>query len=98
MKQSLDLSSIGKSFSHFFGRYHSIIFFLVIGAGLMICLALIINTIGLSNMTDPSMAQIENTSFDEDTISRLKELDSSEVSMGDFEKMFDQGRSNPFVE
>jgi hypothetical protein len=98
MKQSLDLSVISKSLSHFFGRYHSILFFLVIGAGLMACLALIINTINLSNLTDPSMAQVENTTFDEDTMSRLKELDSAETSMNDFEKLFDQGRSNPFVE
>jgi hypothetical protein len=98
MKQSIDISNIGKSLSHFLGRYHSILFFLIIGLGLMICLTLIINTISLSNTTDPSNAQIESTSFDEETMSRLKELDSSKASTDDFEKLFDQGRSNPFVE
>lgn len=93
MKQSIDLKNIGKGFSKFFERYHTIMFFLFLGIGLAICMIMVVQIINLSSQTDMTGVTPINQSFDEATVKRLQELDTSNQNPD-----IPAGRVNPFVE
>lgn len=93
MKQSIDLKNIGKVFGGFFERYHTIMFFLLLGIGLAICMIMIVQIINLSSQTDMNNVTPINQNFDEATVKRLQELDTSNQNPS-----IPSGRVNPFVE
>ena len=96
MKQSIDLSTIGKSISAFFGRYHTIVFFLIISSALVACITIIMTIIGLSTSTDSAATEQLYRSFDEQTMERLGEL--RDAGSGGTLKLPDGVRTNPFSE
>ncbi len=75
MNQSLDLASIGKSISNFFGRFHAILFLILIAGAITYCMFSIISIIDLSSRADASSKTI-SSSFDQKTIERVDQLES----------------------
>lgn len=90
MKNSLDMSSIAKSFSTFLKRFHTILFFLVVSSGLFAAIAMLLGIISLSDTTATSSTQTIDGTFDEITIGQLSNPTSTQASPGD--------RVSPFVE
>ena len=95
MKQSIDFSSITNSLSRFFGRFHGIIFFLIVGISLISAMYVIVTIINISGTTASIDSTISPT-FDEATLKRVGELNDSDSQNTSFE--FPSGRTNPFVE
>lgn len=95
MKQSLDIKSIQSSLSQLFGRFHTIIFFLVIGISLIFCIYSLLLILNQSSVIDEASVSHIDTNFDTQTIKRVDELKSSN-SNSQFQ--LPAGRTNPFVE
>lgn len=95
MKQSLDLKSIQSNLGQLFGRFHTIIFFLVIGISLIVCIYSLLLILNESSTIDQASVSHINTDFDTQTIKRVDELKSSD-SNAQFQ--LPAGRTNPFVE
>lgn len=90
MNASLDITVIGKVIATFIKRFHTIIFFLIVSIGLFIAIVMLVGIINLSSTTATSSAQTIDGSFDEETINRLKQSSSGQVTPGT--------RRSPFVE
>lgn len=86
MNVSLNLSG----FASFLRRFHTLLFFLIVSGGLFAAIVLLLGTITLSSTTAPSSSQSINGSFDEETITRLKQPSSGAGTPGK--------RPSPFVE
>jgi len=89
----ISLTSIKNSITSFFGRYYTIIFLLYIFGGLIVGMWLINAVIVSSDDPGDYTSQINNTSFDEDTIKRLRELRTAGQST---QKLPVSGRVSPF--
>lgn len=92
MKTSLSLPAISEKISIFFARYHFIIFFVFIGAGLITAVAVTSTTI-LSPQNDGYVSGINGTGFDKETIQRLRSLNTADETS---EKLDFSGRISPF--
>lgn len=93
----LSLTNLTSKLGSFLSRFHVIVFTIIIIGGLIVCVLLINATVtesdSSSNYTPPST----NTSFDQQTIDRIKQLHSS--SDGTPAPSLDlSGRINPFVD
>lgn len=95
MKQSHIVKQVhSNSLTVFFGRYHALLFFLILSAGICVALFMLLRIVNSSNPGDTAAdAQRINTSFDETTIERLRELSDDTTSSST-----PSGRVNPFVE
>ena len=80
MNQNIELDAIGPALAKFFKRYHSILFFVVLGGGLAACMFIIVSIIGASSVVDNSLTTPVNTSFDQQTIDRISKLRSGDKS------------------
>lgn len=90
MKTSTDITAIGSGIMTFVRRFHTILFFLVVSVGLFVAIAMLVSIINLSSTTATSSAQTIDGSFDEATITRLKQSSSGQINPG--------ARPSPFVE
>ncbi|HEY1085692.1 MAG TPA: hypothetical protein VGE34_03115 [Candidatus Saccharimonadales bacterium] len=70
------------------------IFFLLVGAGLGVCMFIVISIVNLSGRTDLAGASVNQT-FDEATLRRVDELKDN---TSDSNINLPSGRTNPFVE
>lgn len=95
MKQSIDLRSIQKTLSLFLGRFHAIIFFVILSGLLIGCIVVILSIINLSGTSDPGTDAQVDQSFDETTIDRLNQLQGTD---SDKEFQLPDGRINPLAE
>lgn len=86
---NFDVSKLGAAITMFIKRFHTIIFFLVVSGGLFAAIVLLVSIINLSSTKATSSNQIINGSFDEETITRLKQS-SGQITPG--------SRQSPFVE
>lgn len=91
MKTELSLESLQKSMSHFFSRFHFIIFFVFVSGGLVIAIYFLNAAIASS---DPSNATAASSSaFDQATIDRLQKLSEPGTKTRSIQP---QGRVSPF--
>lgn len=89
----LSFTTIKKSLSSFFKRYHFIIFIVYIMGSASYVILIINNTVALSDESNGYTSEENKTSFDEDTINRLRGLkDGSQET----EKLPVTGRVSPF--
>ena len=95
MKQSIDLKSIGNQLSRWFARFHTIIFFLIIGLSLIFCIYVLLMILNESSIVDQASANHVDTQFDTQTMNRVDQLKSSD---SDAPFQLPDGRTNPFVE
>lgn len=96
MKQSISLSSLTDGIQKFFAKYHSIIFFVVIGALLGVALVMVLAAINYTLPQNEASANSVNTSFDETTIKRLRQLSNPSSQPEDV--TLDIRRATPFSE
>jgi hypothetical protein len=90
---NISLTSITKSLSNFFKRYHFIIFVVFIVGSASYVILLINNTVALSDESNGYTSKQNDSSFDEDTIKRLRELKGNDQET---EKLPATGRVSPF--
>jgi hypothetical protein len=91
MKTSIDIRAIQESITDFFRRFHTILFFLMISAGLFIAILILLNIIELSSKAATGNTDKILSDFDQTTIDRVNSLGGRSASQpGD--------RSSPFVE
>lgn len=94
MKQSFDLRAVKSAVAIFFNRYHTLLFFLVISAGIAACLLTVMSILSLSGKIDSAIATPTNQSFDEGTIKKVEALKSADNQSS----YTIQGRQSPFGE
>ena len=89
----ISLTAIKHSISNFIGRYHFIIFFTLSIIGLSLGMLEINKTIIASDDANGYTSTVNNTTFDQDTIKRLKALKEPGQET---EKLPLTGRISPF--
>ena len=94
MKNSPDISQLGTIISHFFRRYHVLLFTLTVVVGVSVALLLLNGLLSASNETDET--PVPQARFDEATIKKIDSF-GSRTTAGK-ELQFPQGRTSPFVE
>ncbi|MDB5165689.1 MAG: hypothetical protein JWM00_579 [Candidatus Saccharibacteria bacterium] len=82
-----------KRISSFFGRYHFIIMLVYLVGSASYAILLIADTVALSDEPNGYVSQANDTTFDEDTISRLRQLKSNNQET---DKLPVAGRTSPF--
>lgn len=95
MNQSLDFAAIGTSLANFLKRFHAILYFVLVGIGIGICMITIISIINLSSQADATSEAISST-FDQKTIDRIRQLESRDNTTP-IDIPTNQ-RTNPFVD
>lgn len=90
-------ASLKTGIAKFIKRYHFLIFTVSVLGGLAVCMFLINNIIIKSGDSTGYEPAATNTSFDQQTIDRIKQLHTASDSTAD-DLNLGQGRSNPFVE
>lgn len=81
----------------FFKRFHILLFTLVVLGGLMAAVLLLNDVIAKSGTSTDYVPAAANTTFDQATIDKIKQLRSGDESAPD-DLDLDNGRTNPFVE
>lgn len=90
-------ASLKNSLSKFIKRYHLLIFTVFVLGGLTLCMFLINGIIIKSGDTTSYKPATTDTTFDKQTIERIKQLQTADDNAVD-DLNLGQGRSNPFVE
>lgn len=91
--EAVNISAITDPISKFFHRFHTIVFFVIISAGLFVAILILLSTIAVSNELSSTSSERIDGNFDQETMDRIEALESrSETSATPGE------RSNPFVE
>lgn len=90
-------TSLKISLTKFIKRYHLLIFTVLVLGGLVVCMFMINNIIIQSSDAAGYEPAASNTSFDQETIDRIKKLYTATDGAPD-DLNLGQGRSNPFVE
>jgi hypothetical protein len=93
----ISIESIKTGLLSFFKRFHVLLFTLFVLGGLMAAVLLLNDIIAKSGTSTDYVPEAANTSFDQATIDKIKQLRSGSESGGDDLNLTD-GRSNPFVE
>lgn len=89
----LNFSSLTNSIVAFFQRYHFLMFFVFIVGSLCVGVIMLYSTIQLSDEANGYTSQGADTSFDQTTIDRLRDL---KQSTQETEKLPVSGRVSPF--
>lgn len=89
----LDLSPLTNSIASFLKRYHFLLFFVFIIGSLCIGVLMLYSAIQLSDESNGYTPQTSDTSFDKDTIDRLRDLKQSSQET---QKLPVSGRVSPF--
>lgn len=90
----LSFPIIKENITHFFGRYHYLIFFVLVVTGLSVSMFILNQTIVASDNTNgytPNTAEVE---FDTAAINKLRELRNTDEQTSQLD--FSNGRINPF--
>ena len=95
MKKSIQFSPT-RSLKHFFGRFHTILFILVILAGLVYATLLLATLLNDASIGAGYESPINAGSIDQATLDRINVLHTSDGTLS--EQQQPSGRSNPFVE
>ena len=93
MKSDLSLDTIKSFFSHAIGRYHFIIFFLVVGTGVGAAVILLNTAIAKSDDSNGYTSNVNTINFDNQTIERVRKLKSQDQAT---DRVESNGRTNPF--
>lgn len=97
MKSEISLQLITRSVSWFFHRFHVVLFVVLVFGSLAGAVLLLSQIVQSSTDTDDQKATSSlSTSFDQETIRRIEELNSQGEDSGDIQ--LPPGRINPFVE
>ena len=91
-KGSVSLSDLGKPVTKFLKRFHTIIFFLIVSAGLFTAIVILLPITNLSSVNSGVTGQTIDSSFDQTTIDQLQNGSSTESTYTPGE------RKSPFVE
>ena len=91
-KTSLDISLSFKPIVGFFGRFHTIIFFVIVSIGLAVAIIMLISIIQLSSTSASSASNPVGGSFDQATIDKINQLGSNPKARSSSD------RKSPFVE
>lgn len=96
MKSDIDFKNTTTALGNFFQRFHSIIFFGVIGIALAVALLIVVNTLTTSGNGNSGNQQLSSSdsssSFDKNTINTLRQSQNpSQSSLS-----IPSGRINPF--
>ena len=92
----ISLASLKKIFGRFLGRFHIVIFAVVILGGLSVVILLLHSIITTSNDPSGYTPNGISSSFDNATINRIEQLKTRTEGSGDLN--LPPGRTNPFVE
>lgn len=95
MNISISFTSIKKFIVNTLHRYHLVLFVVIVLGGLAVIVFYLNNILVISSQSDGYTSASNNSSFDQTTIERIKQLRTtnetdSQLDLG--------GRSNPFVE
>ena len=90
---NISITAIRKNLAAFFGRYHFIIFIVYIMGSASYAILLISSTVALSDEPNGYVSTTNNTTFDEDTINRLRQLKAGNQET---DKLPATGRVSPF--
>jgi hypothetical protein len=96
MDISLSLTSIKKFIFNLLRRYHIIIFVIFVAGGLVVIVFMLNSIILRSSDPDGYTASSNNSTFDQATIDRIKQLRTS--GENDAPLDLSKGRTNPFIE
>lgn len=91
----LSLTGIKQGFAHVLGRYHIVIFVIVVLGGLAAAIFSLNNTLNASSK-DTDYSPSLSSSFDQQTIKRINQLKTTDESSSPLD--LSHGRTNPFVE
>lgn len=92
----ISLASIKKGFTHFIGRFHVVIFVIVVLGGLTVIIFLLNNVILTSSDSTGYTPTGVSADFDQTTIDRIEQLKTRTETSGQLD--LSKGRTNPFVE
>lgn len=92
----LSLSSLKKSISHFLFRFHVMIFTIIILGGLSIAVFFLSSAIDLNNRSQDYAPSSANATFDEQTITRVRELHENSINPKPID--LPAGRIDPFAQ
>lgn len=92
---NLSLIGIKRTLFHVLGRYHIVIFVVVVLGGLAVAVFLLNNTVN-SSSEDTTYTSPLSSSFDQQTIKRVEQLKTTNESSAPLD--LSHGRTNPFVE
>ncbi len=93
---NISFLSIRKSIAHFVGRYHVVLFVVVVLGGLSLVILRLNNVIVSSAESDGYAPKSSNATFDQATIDRIKQLKTRDEAGAQLD--LSKGRTNPFVE
>ncbi len=93
---NISLLSIRRSIAHFIGRYHVVLFIVVIVGGLSIDILQLNGVIVHSSDAGGYAPKSSNATFDQVTIDRIKQLKTRNEAGAQLD--LSKGRTNPFVE
>lgn len=92
----ISFDTIKKSFLGFIGRYHMVVFAVVVIGGLALVVFMLNNIIISSSTSTDYTPAGTSVSFDQETIDRVNSLKSRDEASEQLD--LSQGRTNPFVE
>ena len=78
MKNNISLSDISTKLGAFFHRYGVFVFFLVVASGLITAIILLNVVITKTDEADGYVSDVNNISFDKETIDKIRALRSSD--------------------
>lgn len=90
---NISLTAIRKNLTTFLGRYHFIIFIVYIVGSASYAIVLISSTVALSDEPNGYVSTTNSTSFDEETMARLRQLKDGNQAT---DKIPITGRVSPF--
>lgn len=98
-KKELDKKSLAisqKQVKRFFNRHHGVIYAVLVCIGLAVAIYMLLNIINNSSLPADYSPPTTNTTFDTDTIERVKEL----IPLSEQPKPIElpEGRTNPFTQ
>lgn len=88
--------SANLNLSAFFGRFHAVIFAVIVGGGLAVCVYLLMNILDSSSAPEDYTPPSTNTSFDTQTIERVNQL--RPLSERPSAPEIPEGRTSPFTQ
>ena len=93
---NISLLTLRKTIAHFIGRYHVVLFVVVVLGGLAVVVLRLNAIIVDSAQSDGYTPASNNASFDQATIDRVKQLKTRSETSSQLD--LSKGRTNPFAE
>lgn len=93
---AISIISIRKAISHFLGRFHVVIFVVIVLGGLSLAVLRLNNVLASSTDSGDYTPKSSNSEFDKATIDRIKKLKTRDEAGAGLD--LSKGRTNPFVE